>query len=561
MRGADMPKFLISISDLRSKIGFELKKEDYEEAFMQAKCEIESIEGDIVKLDCKDINRADLWSCEGIARQLRAVYGKERGVPRYALGKQKGIINVDGSVKGIRPFISGGIAINVEVTNKMIEQIIQLQEKIATTFGSSRRDVAIGLYDFDKIKMPLCYKAVNPDSARFVPLGFVKEISLHEVLNEHPKGVEFGHLIKDFDRYPLLVDDEGNVASMPPIINSESTGKVTCETKNIFVEATGLNERRVDAALGIMLCALADNGGKIYPVQVNYPGRKVQTPDFRVQRRKVAVESIKRMLGLELKSEIKGLLLKARYDVVKMDKKFVYVDCPFYRIDILDETDIIEDIAVAYGYNRFIPEPPKIACEGRLSEFGRFCERLCNLMAGFGGQELLNFTLTSKGTLFEKMNLKPGNIAEIANPVSSSWSVLRNSVLPSLLDFSSKNTTQEYPQQVFELGEIVVPDAKSEVKTSTLKKLAWLLIAKEISYTNARQVLDKLFGIIGLEPKYAEFQHGSFIEGRVAQVKVGNAKVGVVGEIHPQALENFGLKMPAAGFELDVDMLWQLICS
>ncbi|MBI5871567.1 phenylalanine--tRNA ligase subunit beta [archaeon] len=552
-----MPKIAISRSMLNSLLGFKLQEKDYEEAFLYAKCEIDSIEGDTIKLDCKDINRLDLWSTEGIARQLRAVYTKDKGIQKYKLNNVIGRISVSSSVKNIRPYISAGAVLGLMVTDKMIEQIIQIQEKICLTFGSQRKNVAIGLYDFDKIKMPLQYKTAKPDEIKFVPLEFNKKISLREILETHAKGREYGHLIKHFSSYPILIDSAGNVASMPPIINSEHTGKVSEHTKNIFVECTGLNQERVDAALAVVLCTLADNGGRIYPIKVEYPGKGIITPDFAPKKARISIKTVNNLLGLNLKgSEIRNLLLNARYDIAKADNKSVYVNYPAYRLDILNEVDIIEDIAIAYGYNRFIPETPKIACEGKLDEFELFCERLRNLMLGFGAQETLNFTLTNKQTLFSNMLFSECPVAEIANPVSSSWTVIRSSILPCLLEFLGKNTMQAYPQQVYEIGETVEREDKSEVRTRTDKMLCWVLLAKEVSYTNARQALERILKSLGLKYSIHETSHNSFIPGRVAGVKLGNKNIGILGEVHPGVLENFGLKMPAAAFEIDAGALY-----
>ncbi len=555
-----MPTIEISLKDLSKLIGKEITRENLEpEALLWVKGEIDGQEGDVLKIDCKESNRPDLWSTEGMARALSPFYTKERGIRKYEAQASEMYIHVDRTVDEVRPFITAAIITDINITEELLKQLIQLQEKVSMTFGRKRKTIGLGIYDYDRITSPLTYKAFKPNELKYVPLGFTKEMTLKEVLEKHPKGIEYAHLLKGHERYPVIIDKNNIVASMPPITNSETTGKVTEKTKNLFLEVTGTNLEDCKIALNVMACALADRGGKLHSVTLDYGKEKIITPDFTPKRIKVKFEDIERITGLKLSlKELKELLERFGYDVKKA-KDCLEVEYPSFRQDILHPVDVIEDILISYGFNNIEPLVPNIATRGELLEFEMFCESLRNALPGLGAQELLNFTLTNKDVLFTKMNIKEYGCVEIANPVSSKWACIRNFILPSLMEFLENNKTQEYPQQVYELGEVVIIDEKEETGTQTIKRLAWVNVEKEANFTKAKQVLDYILKGLNLDYQMEEEEHGSFISGRCARVSVKGIKLAYVGEINPQVLKNFSIEFPVCAFELNVNELFKLI--
>jgi len=554
-----MPTIDISLKDLSKLMGKEITRESLEaEALLWVKGEIDAQDGDLLKIDCKESNRPDLWSTEGMARALSPFFTKERGIRKYTADPSDVYIHVDRTVDDVRPFITAAVIKDITITEELLKQLIQLQEKVSMTFGRKRKTVGLGIYDFDKITPPLKYKAYKPTEIKYVPLGFTKEMTLKDVLEKHPKGIEYGHLLKGHDRYPVIIDKNDVVASMPPITNSESTGKVTEETKNLFLEVTGTNLEDCKVALNVMACALADRGGKLFSVTIDYGKEKIVTPDFTPKKIKVKFQDIERLTGLKLTlKELKELVERFCYDVKKA-KDSLEVEYPSFRQDILHPVDVIEDILISYGYNSIEPVVPNIPTRGELSEFELYCESIRNALPGFGAQELLNFTLTNKEFLFHHMNMEEQECVEIANPVSNRWSCIRNWVLPSLMEFLAKNAAQEYPQQVYELGEAVILDERAETKTQTIKRLAWAFAAKEANFTKAKQTLDFILTGLGLVYEMHDVEHQSFIPGRCARVSINGVKIAYVGEIHPQVLKNFSIEFPVCAFELNVSELFAL---
>ncbi|MBS3170817.1 phenylalanine--tRNA ligase subunit beta [Candidatus Woesearchaeota archaeon] len=554
-----MPTIDISLKDLSKLVGKEITLENFEpEALLWIKGEIDGIDGDNIKIDCKESNRPDLWSTEGIARAVSPFYTKERGIRKYNVEDSDVYLHVDRSVDKIRPYISAAIIEDITITDDLIKQLIQIQEKVTTTFGRKRKVAAIGIYDFDKMTPPITYKAFKPTELKFIPLGFTKEMTLKDILIHHPKGQEFAHLLTDFDKYPIVIDNKDIVASMPPVINSESTGKVTEKTKNLFIEVTGINLDDTQVALNIVVCALADRGGKIKTVLVDYGEKHLRTPDFTPKKIKVKFTEIEKITGIKFSlKELKDLLEKQQYEVKKA-KDCLEVEYPSYRQDIMHPVDVIEDILISYGYNKVTPILANLATTGEISPIEEFCEDIRELIPGFGAQELLNFTLTNKEILFRKMNLKEENCIEIANPVSNKWTNLRNAIIPSLMDFLEHNTSQEYPQQVYEVGDIVIINDRSETKTDTRKHLAWALADKEANFTKAKQIITYILTGLNIDFQIEEESNDSFITGRCARIIANKKVLGYFGEIHPKVLQNFSIEFPICALELDLTELFTL---
>jgi len=548
-----MPTIEVSFTDLQKLVGKDLpdNADEFTELLHCVKGEIESWDGDLLQISLADSNRPELWCPEGIARELRGSLGVERGAKDYKAEKSDFKVFVNTKLKGIRPFIACVVVKGIKLSDEIIKQLMQLQDKIDTTYGRNRRKTSIGMYNFDLLKFPLKYSVTQQHENPFTPLGSAKKLSPHEILKSHPKGQEYGNILKDLDEYPIFLDADGKVLSMPPIINSADLGKVDENTKNILVEVTGTDFDAVNHVLTIMATTLAERGGKLFAVEIDYPTRKPDTtPHLEVERAKISTEQVEKLLGLKTASdEIVKLLQRARYSATS-DSGIISVAIPCYRKDVMHHTDIIEDIAIAYGYNNFETEPVVLTTAGKLSETEKASRKVREICAGLGAQEVLNFTLTNKDNLFGKMNSKEENIIEIENPVTFTYSVLRNKLIPSLMEFFSHNTTKEFPQMIFEVGDVVYPNSKENEMSTTERRLALAISHASANFTEAKQNLEAIYRVLGKSVELREADNESFIVGRCAKVYVDNKEAGIIGEIHPTILQKWGLEMPVVAFEV-----------
>jgi len=552
-----MPKIEISYNDLCKLVGRKIPIDKLHDDMLFAKGEIDDVDGDTLKIDSKDTNRPDLWSTEGIAREIRNRYKAK--FSEYKINKSGLSVIVDRGVSRVRPLTACAVVKGLNITDDVLSQLIQLQEKVSETFGRNRKEVAIGVYDYHKIKWPIRYTTVKPDGIKFIPLGFNKEMTPKEILEEHPKGKEYAHLLKDKKNYPIFIDAAGKVLSLPPVINSEYTGKVDKNVKDVFIECSGFDFKFLVPALNVIVTALAERGGRIESVAVRYGNKKIITPDLKPNKFSVGIDYINRVSGLNLKpKDICKLLEKAGYKVKKKGKMLALL-YPAYRQDIMHERDVVEDIIIFYGYNKIEPVIPKMPTIGKINEMEAFSNSVAKVLAGLGLQEIMSYTLTNKNNLFEKMCIKEECVAEIENPVSANWCIFRNWLLPDVLSFFAQNKHVEYPQNIFEIDDAVIIDEKQETKARNNRRLAVALTNNIVSYEMIASYLDALMTNLGIDYEIGKHSHYSFINGRCGEVFVKNQSIGIIGEINPHVLNKWKLEKHVVAFELDISKIFEII--
>jgi phenylalanyl-tRNA synthetase beta chain len=515
---------------------------------------------DVLSVEIKDTNRPDLWGIEGLARALRGFLNLQKGLKQYIAAESIIDVNVDQRLRSIRPFICCAIVKDVKLTDTIIRGLMHLQDKLDQTYGRCRQKTSIGIYNYDLIAPPLNYSVAKPSTISFVPLGFEEKMNLAEILERHPKGVEYGHIVKKHDLYPILLDSKRNVLSFPPVINSNDLGKVTDETRNLLVEVTGTVHQTVLNTLNLVTLALIDREGKAYSSTVRYPdnafyaSKKVVTPDFHSAKMDLSVEYTNRILGLPLTAErIADLLLTAGFGVENVSENTVTLLVPCYRVDVMHQVDLVEDVAIAYGYNNIEPLWRELPTTGQKRPEQRMIDVAREFMVGLGYQEILTYTLTNPESLFDKMNREKTRVVEIANPKVVTMTCLRNWLLPNLMEFLGSNQSVEFPQKIFELGNVTLLDEKNETKTRDEEWIAAATTHPTASFSEIKSALDAFFMNLGVAWQIRETAHPSFVEGRVGAAIVDGAAVGVLGEVHPQVLESWKLENPVAAFEMNID--------
>ena len=557
-------------------------KEAFEEALVCAKAELDA-PGDpslpaherIMKIELNDTNRPDLWATAGCARQLR-VYngGKSSEYPFFSspgnvkAAKHKAI--VEKSVSGVRPFLTGFVASGKVISDPMLRDIIQTQEKLAWNFGRKRRTISMGIYRTSIIKWPIVYKGVDPDSVSFVPLAWDGPLTLREILKQHPKGKEYAFIQAHESLHPLLTDSNGAVLSYPPIINSADIGAVQVGDSDIFVELTGTDMNAVTLAASIVACDLADNGFTIEPVEINYEfdtpyGKNCVTPFYFQTPVFCSLNRVERFLGEKLNADeciaaLEKMGVKAeksnsseRGEELKQDGVKAWP--PEYRNDFLHAADVAEDVMIGRGLSSFKPERPSDFTVGRLTPVTLFSRKVKELMVGSGYQEMIYNYLGSRKDFVDKMRSDGGRIIRISNPMTENYEYVRDAVIPSLLMSEAVSGHASYPHKIFEIGKIARLDDEDNYLSLTRHYLGFLHSEKDANFNTAAALIQTLFYYIARSYDVEESADPRFIPGRAASVLYRGKPVGVFGEIHPEVLENWGLTMPCIAAEIDVEAL------
>ena len=539
-----MPVITFDYDDLISLIGKKVGKEELLRKIPMIGAEIDRVEDNSISVEFFP-DRPDLLSVEGLARAMRSFLGIEKGMKKYDVAPPSISLEIDDSVNEVRPFVSAAVVRDVRMSEDFIVSMMELQEKLHFSIGKDRKKMAIGLHNFDAVTPPFTYRAVKPDEISFVPLGETVEMNLDEILQKHDKGIKYAHLVEKFDKYPVIIDSNKHVLSFPPIINGELTA-VDLFTENLFVDVTGTDANAVDSALNIIATAIAERGGKLEMVKVI--GNEVRnTPDLSPSHVKVDLDYASKILGFDIKKHAADALEKMGLDA-RVKGKVIEVDIPAWRVDILHPIDIVEDMAIGYGYDKISPELPKSMTFGESLSSNKIHET----MIGLGFNEVLTISLSSEEEQFEKMNLKPREVVSIENPISSKHSCIRVSLLPSLMEILSKNRHNELPQMIYEVGEIVeIIDGVPLNKTM----VSGVKIDAKTGFTECKSIVEALLRNMGIKADIEEKKSGAFIDGRCASLLKDEKPIGYFGEVHPSVISNFELEYPAIAFEIYADEL------
>jgi phenylalanyl-tRNA synthetase beta chain len=514
---------------------------------------------DLESVDAKEItaeifpNRPDMLSVQGFARAFSTFIGHRKGLRHYIVKDSGEEVIIDKSVAKVRPYTACAIVRGINYDDATIKEVIDIQEKLHITFGRHRRKIAIGIYPFEKIKPPIRFLARKPEDISFQPLEFPRKINGKQILSQHPTGREYGYLLEGCSAYPIFIDANDQILSMPPIINSHNTGKISGKTTDVFIECSGFDFSALQKCLNMIVTAMADMGGQVFSMKLRYPDRTVVTPNLEPAPMGFDVNYVNKWLGTDLtRKQIEGLLQQMGYGI--RDGKALV---PAYRADIIHQTDLIEDIAIAYGYDRFEDILPNVATVGQEAAFEVFKNKVADLLAGLGLLETSTYHLTSKDHQCRRMNTEVPLIP-LANALSSEYDMLRAWVIPSMMGVLASNKHNDYPQNIFGTGAIFKKKPDNDTNITEHERLAVALCSDSADYTAIRQVLDYLLRSIDVEYSVEDTEHASFIPGRVGRVSTKGKNVAYIGEIHPQVLENWDLEMPVACFELNLTELYGL---
>ncbi|MDW0268740.1 MAG: phenylalanine--tRNA ligase subunit beta [Nitrososphaeraceae archaeon] len=501
-------------------------------------------------------NRPDFSTYYGISRALNGLLGKEVGIPKFKLiENRKNFINVDSSVSNIRPYIASIVARGHKLNDKTIKQIVSMQEDLHNGIGRKRSRASIGLHNLDTIEFPLDY-TTRPGNLSFTPLDYSSSLTLSEVLEKTESGKKFRELLLG-SIYPVLMDSRRNLLSFPPVINAEYT-RIKGGVKNLLLEVTGVDKTTVDKVLANIAATLADIGFSLETVSINQDSNTTTSFNSMENTRldNIKTDYINKKLGLSLSNEDVILCLrKSRLDAKVTDGSNINCMIPSYRIDIFNSMDIVEEVAIGYGIYNMEPTLPEFTLYGNKSRQNHYFDKIRQALVGMGLIENINFILSNKDIHLRRMKIEKSDFFTVNNSKSEEHDILRKSLLPSLLFSLSKNIHEEYPQKLFEIGQVFLPEQENSEKWNLCCATAF----NGVTFTKIKAILQTLMEIcLGTTFETKAAEHSSFISGRSADIFYKGKTVGQIGEVSPLLIDSFKIKMPVAAFDLDLTELLQI---
>ncbi len=554
-----MVKLRFSAERLVEVSGFEI--DVLRDSLFRLKCETEE-SGGFVEVEVNP-DRPDMFSAEGIGRAVRGLMSVELGwSPPNLVDTGISILN---EFPQSRPIIAGAVVYDVKVDEPFLQELIQFQEKLHETLGRRRRKVAIGLHDLSKVRgEKLTYTLVDLDTT-MEPLGVGKKVTVRETLRITEQGAKYGglSLVEKDGRvlHPAILDGGGKIVSLPPVINSENT-KVEAGTRDLFIDVTGTDEQAVNQVLGVLVLNLVERRGARLGY-VTLLGRDSPTkvsPSLDTRRQKVNVNYVNRVLGTDLTIDEASLaLLRMRHavDPLALSEGELVALVPPFRVDVIGLIDLVEDIAIAIGYDSpmLSPAEPPVMPTGSLTVMTRLARRSRDLMIGLGFTELLSYLLTSYN-LLEVMGIADQAV-RVKNPVQADLDALRPSLVPSLLTAMAYNVMKKKPVRLFEIGKVAirrVNDVEEE------RRLGAGLMDDAVGYEDVQAVAYSYLRSLGLSPSATPLAETRFLlEGRAAELLADGRPVGIIGEVRPVVLERLNIDYPVAVFEISLDRVLEAI--
>ena len=545
-----MPVIELNLNRVKKIISGNVTKKRIVDTLPFLGLDIESQDGDKIRIEYSP-NRPDYSTDFGIALGLEGLLGIKKGIQKTNIKKQgKFEIKVDPSVSKIRPFVTGVIARNGTIDDETIKQLMNMQEDLHFGIGRKRKKSSIGLHDLDRISFPLNY-TTSTRGHSFVPLNSESKHTIDQILSETEVGKNYGWILGDSKNVPIIVDSEGTTISFPPIINASVTA-VTTKTKNVLVEVTSLDKDAAEDMLSVVVAILQMAGFEI--IQLTISGGKNSTP--RLNSRKIQYDTrlTEQILGLNIStSAMASSLKKCRLDAIQKGTK-IQCTIPRYRFDVFGPMDIVEEIALGYGIDNLTPKLSPSQKLGEKSLMTKKLEIVSKITVGFGFTEALNSSLTSKKILFDFLNRDSSQMISVIDSKSQEHTILRDTILPGLIENLSKNIHESYPQKLFEVGTVF---SKAKPIHEAIN-LAGVIAYKESNYSEMKSILQSILKTgfkIDSKTKTPKDNVTTFANGRHSDIFVGEKSVGIIGEINSDVLDNFKIRTSVVGFEIKLSGL------
>ena len=537
-----MPVVELSYTRLQKLIG-NVSKKQISDSLPFLGLDIESENKDLIRIEYSP-NRPDYSTDFGIALGLQGLLGIKTGAIKLNVKKSKKYkISVKSEVSKIRPFVTGIVATNGKIDDKIIKQFMTMQEDLHFGIGRKRKKSSIGIHDLDTISFPLVYTTTNRDY-KFIPLNSKKELSISEILKNTDVGKDYGSILGNSPKVPLILDANQQTVSFPPIINAAVT-TITTKTKNLFVEVTGINKVDAEDVLSVVATILQSAGFTLESVQIS--GAKNSSPKF--EQKKISVNSslINQTLGLNLNtSKIVSSLKKSRIDASTKGKNIICI-IPAYRFDIFGPMDLVEEVALGYGIQNLEPTLSPSQTLGQKHPISINLQSISSIMTGLGYMEALNSSLTSKRILYDNTKRDSSKFLSVLDSKSLEHTILRDSLLPGLIDSLAKNIHESYTQKLFEVGTIFN-------KTSSVTEETHLCATsshKDANFSEMKSVLQSVIQLIfGKTCETKTTTHPTFEKGHVANITVDEKIIGIIGEISKSTKDNFKLRESIVSFEI-----------
>jgi phenylalanyl-tRNA synthetase beta chain len=471
-------------------------------------------------------------------------------MPKLSIKKGNYNLRVDSSVKKVRPYVTSIIAKNGTLDDETIRQLITLQEDLHFGIGRRRKKASIGIHDLEKIEFPIKYTTVSKNH-KFIPLDTSQEITLSEILEKTEVGKQYGSILNNSPKVPIILDAKDNTISFPPIINSALT-TVSSNTSNLLIEVTATDKNAAEDSLAVVATTLQSAGFQLYSVKIS--GANNSSPLLKPRKMILNSDLVNNILGLNLSTTtIANSIKKSRIDATAKKNKIICI-IPRYRFDIFGPMDLVEEVALGYGIENLKSTLPPSISVGEKNDITKALDSLSLIMIGLGYTEVVNSSLVSNQIQNELTNRSNSDVIQVAESKSLEHTILRDAIIPGILENLSKNIHEQYPQKLFETG--IVFSKGNPIQEDS--HLAGISAHNDANFSEIKSILQSLLKIgFNIDSETKTSSHPIFSDGKTANILVNDKIVGILGEIDSKVIGNFKIReeVKVVGFEIKLSGL------
>lgn len=546
--------------------------------------QILGLDDEVLELDLTP-NRADCLSVINIAREVSAITGAELKLPQI---NEEGVSSETEQMAAVEikaPDLCGRYIARVVKDIKIGPSPAWLRHRLEAAGMRSINNI-VDVTNFVMLEMGQPLHAFDYD-----------KLAGHQIIVRRAKDKETMFTLdgqkRQLDEEMLVIADAENPVAIAGVMGGLES-EVTVNTKTILLESAhfdGASIRKTSRKLGLRSEASSRfekgvnidgalaavnravdlieqlGAGKAVPGKIDqYPMKRHETVIALRPHR------VNQLLGTNIGAEeIVNILCRLHLGVTSSGDELL-VKVPSYRGDLTQEVDLIEEVARIHGYDLVPTTLPQGAMGQSKKNISQLLEeRAKQILLACGMTEIITYSFISPKAL-DKIGLEAAhplrNVVKIKNPLSEEQSVMRTTLLPGLLEIASRNINRRQKNlSIFESGRVFWPkEAVAELPVEE-KMLAGLVSGElsktwnwpqvEMDFYYMKGILEQL--LAGLNNQQVKFvpssSYSTFHPGRTAEVFSDGRRIGVIGEIHPDVLTNYGLEQKACAFELQIALL------
>lgn len=538
--------------------------------------EIMGLKGQVIDFEITP-NRPDCLSLIGMARETAATFGGEIRYPETSCTNEKGKASDYLSVSIKKPELCRRYTARVVTGIKIGPSPWWIQKRLMYSgMRPINNIVDITNYVMLEYGQPIHAFDIRNIKGNRIEVDTASEGEIFTTLDgTERKLTENMLMIRDAERAVAIAgvmgglnseikDDTNTIVIESANFNGDSI-RSTSKKLALRTEASARFEKGIDpnltAAAADRVCYLIELlcAGVVTEGSIDIYPNKMESKPVNVR-----LNRVNQILGTELSiKDIECIFVSLEMKVdIKGDQ--MLVTPPTIRQDLYTEIDMIEEVARIYGYDKLPMTMPKGNSESRKTSYQKLRDIAKDALIGMGVSEIQTYSFVSPKSLDNiriDTDSKYRKVVRLINPLGEEYSIMRSVLTPNMLDVMSRNYSRKLEAiKAFEIGNIFHDNEDDSELPFEGENLCIGVYGPNETFFTLKGIVSELLYKLGIRDlEYiAESKYGTYHPGRCAEILFKGNQIGVIGEIHPDVLEVYGIDIKAYCCEVDFQMIGEL---